>query len=159
MRLACLLALVAAPVLAETPADLEKLLATAAEPGIVMFEIARQYAIAGDRKQALAWMEKAAALNPEYDPEFYLSSVNKRKVVEVAPDGTFRDFVSEGREGLGYFFGMKVDPRTNTLWANSLSNREGSGVFHFDLATGRPIKKSGICTFYLCFLRSRRFGT
>jgi len=36
---------------------------------------------------------------------------------------------------------MKVDPRTNTLWANSLSNIEGSGVFQYDLATGRLIKK------------------
>ena len=34
-----------------------------------------------------------------------------------------------------------MDPRTNTLWANSLSNTEGSGVFHYDLATGRLIKK------------------
>ena len=34
-----------------------------------------------------------------------------------------------------------MDPRTNTLWANSLSNTEGSGVFHYDLATGRLIEK------------------
>jgi DNA-binding beta-propeller fold protein YncE len=196
MKLACLVALAAAPAFADSPAELEKLLATAAEPGVVMYEIARQYAIAGDRKQALAWMEKAAALNPEYDPrsdrgfetmaalpefqslverarkasppvrrseiaftvaendlipeglafdprsgKLYLSSVNKHKIVEVVPGGKFRDFVSEGREGLGYVFGMKVDPRTNTLWANSLSDQEGSGVFHFDLATGRLIRK------------------
>jgi tetratricopeptide (TPR) repeat protein len=68
MRLVALAVLGAASLCAETPAELEKLLATAAEPGIVMVEIARQYAITGDRKQALAWFEKAAALNPEYTP-------------------------------------------------------------------------------------------
>jgi len=67
-QLLALLALGAVSLCAETPAELETLLATAAEPGLVMFEIARQHAIAGDRKQALAWFEKAIALNPEYDP-------------------------------------------------------------------------------------------
>ena len=70
MRLVALLAFGVVSVCAETPAELEKLLPAAAEPGVVMVEIARQYAIAGDRKQALAWFQKAAALNPEYTPEF-----------------------------------------------------------------------------------------
>jgi sugar lactone lactonase YvrE len=181
---------------AETPAELEKLLPTAAEPGLVMVEIARQYAIGGDRKQALAWFQKAAALNPEYTPEFdrdfetmaalpgfqplverarkasppvrrsglaitvaesdlipeglawdahsrklYLGSVNKRKIVEIALDGAVRDFIAAEQDGIGAVLGMKVEPRTNTLWANSLSNSEGSGVFHCDMATGRLIKK------------------
>jgi hypothetical protein len=196
MRLVALAVLGAASLCAETPAELEKLLATTAEPGIVMVEIARQYAIAGDRKQALAWFQKAVALNPEYTPEFdrdfetiaalpeflplverarkaspavrrgalaftvaesdlipeglawdvrskklYLGSVNKRKIVEIAPDGAVRDFIAAGQDGIGSVLGMKVDPHTNTLWANSLSNTEGSGVFHYDLATGRLIKK------------------
>ena len=196
MRLVALLVLGAASLCAETPAELEKLLATAAEPGVVMVEIARQYAIAGDRKQALAWFQKAVALNPEYTPEFdrdfetmaalpgfqalverarkasppvrrgalaftvtesdlipeglawdarsqklYLGTINKRKIVEIAPGGVVRDFIAAGQDGIGSVLGMKVDPRTNTLWANSLSNTEGSGVFHYDLATGRLIKK------------------
>jgi hypothetical protein len=70
MRVVALAALGVVSLCAETPAELEKLLATAAEPGVVMVEIARQYAIAGDRQQALAWFQKAAALNPEYTPEF-----------------------------------------------------------------------------------------
>jgi len=196
MRLLALLALGCMPLCAETPAELEKLLPTTAEPGIVMVQIARQYAVAGDRKQALAWFEKAAALNPEYTPEFdpgfetmaalpefrplverarkasppvrrsalaftvaesdlipeglawdarsrklYLGSINKRKIVEIAPSGAVRDFISAGQDGIGSVIGMKVDPRTDTLWANSLSNTEGSGVFHYDLATGRLIQK------------------
>jgi hypothetical protein len=196
MRLVVLLVLGAVSLCAETPAELEKLLATAAEPGIVMVEIARQYAIAGDRKPALAWFQKAAALNPEYTPEFdrdfetmatlpefqslierarkasppvlrgvlafsvaesdlipeglawdarsrklYLGSVNKHKIVEIGSDGAVRDFIVAGQDGIGSVLGIKVDPRTNTLWANSLSNTEGSGVFHYDLATSRLIKK------------------
>jgi hypothetical protein len=70
MRFVALLALGVMSLCAETPAELEKLLPTAAEPGIVMVEIARRYAAAGDRTQALAWSQKAAALNPEYTPEF-----------------------------------------------------------------------------------------
>jgi sugar lactone lactonase YvrE len=196
MRLVALAVLGAASLCAETPAELEKLLATTAEPGVVMVEIARQYAIGGDRKQALAWFEKAAALNPEYTPEFdrdfetmaalpefrplverarkasprvrrsalaftvaesdlipeglawdarskklYLGSVNKRKIVEIGPGGAVRDFIAAGQDGIGSVIGIRVDPRTNTLWANSLSNTEGSGVFHYDVATGRLIKK------------------
>ena len=196
MRLVALLAFGVVSLCAETPAELEKLLATAGEPGVVMLEIARQYAIAGDRKQALAWFQKAAALNPEYTPEFdrdfetmaalpefrplverarkasprvrrsalaftvaesdlipenlawdarskklYLGSINKRKIVEIGPGGAVRDFIAAGQDGIGSVIGMKVDPRTNTLWANSLSNTEGSGVFHYDVATGRLIKK------------------
>jgi hypothetical protein len=161
-----------------------------------MVEIARQYAIAGDRKQALAWFQKAVALNPEYTPEFdrdfetiaalpeflplverarkaspavrrstlaftvaesdlipeglawdarsqklYLGSINKRKIVEIAPGGAVRDFIAAGQDGIGSVIGVRVDPRTNTLWANSLSSTEGSGVFHYDLATSRLIKK------------------
>jgi hypothetical protein len=52
-----------------------------------------------------------------------------------------RDFIAAGQDGIGSVIGIKVDPRTNTLWANSLSNTEGSGVFHYDLATGRLIRK------------------
>jgi sugar lactone lactonase YvrE len=196
MRLVALLAFGVVSVCAETPAELEKLLPAAAEPGVVMVEIARQYAIAGDRKQALAWFQKAAALNPEYTPEFdrdfetmaalpefrplverarkasprvrrsalaftvaesdlipeglawdarskklYLGSVNKRKIVEIGPGGAVRDFIAAGQDGIGSVIGIRVDPRTNTLWANSLSNTEGSGVFHYDVATGRLIKK------------------
>ena len=196
MRLVALAVLGVVSLCAETPAELEKLLATTAEPGVVMVEIARQYAIGGDRKQALAWFEKAAALNPEYTPEFdrdfetmaalpgfqalverarkaspavrrgvlaftvaendlipeglawdarsnklYLGSVNQHKIVEIGSGGAVRDFIAAGQDGIGSVLGMKVDPRTNTLWATSLSNTEGSGVFHYDLATGRLIKK------------------
>ncbi len=196
MRLIALFMLASAVLAAQTPAELEKLLPTATEPGIVMLELALEYAKAGDGKRALTWYQKAVALNPEYDVEFdsdfrpflatpgfrplierarkasppvlnaklaftiaendlipeglaydprsgklYMGSINKRKIVEIAPDGAVRDFIKEGQDGIGSLIGMKVDRRTNTLWANSLSDTEGSGVYHFDLATGRMIKK------------------
>jgi sugar lactone lactonase YvrE len=196
MRLVAFLMFGVVSMCAEGIPELEKLLGTAAEPGIVMLEIARQHAIAGDPKQALAWCEKAAALNPEYDPQIerdfekmaelpgfrsliararkasppvrrsalaftaaendlipeglawdarsgklYLGSINKHKIVEIAPDGSVRDFIIAGQDGIGSVLGIKVDPRTNSLWANSISNTEGSGVFHYDLPTGRLIQK------------------
>jgi DNA-binding beta-propeller fold protein YncE len=200
MKLVAVVVLTVALVCAQAPAgklaELQAVLKSAADPGAVMIEIARQYAAAGDRKQALQWLKKAASRNPEFDPalcrgletmaampelralakrarrasppvrhsqvaftvaendlipeglaydpasrKLYLSSVNRRKIVEIAPDGSFRDFATERQDGLGHVFGMKVDARTNTLWATSLSNEEGSGVFHYDLATGRLIRK------------------
>ncbi len=193
MKLVCVLAFAALALLAESPAELEPLIKTSAEPGAVMFEMARQYALKGDHKQALAWMEKAAALNPEYTPEFdgafegvapfrllierarkasppvrqseiafrigendlvpeglafdsrsgrfYLSSIHKKKIVEISANGEVRDFIQAEQDGIGSVLGMKVDLSTNTLWACSLSDKEGAGVFHFDLATRRLIKK------------------
>ena len=61
--------------------------------------------------------------------------------VHIAPGGAVRDFIAAGQDGIGSVIGVRVDPRTNTLWANSLSSTEGSGVFHYDLATSRLIKK------------------
>jgi len=171
MRVVALPALGVVSLCAETPAELEKLLATAAEPGVVMVEIARQYAIAGDRQQALAWFQKAAALNPEYTPEFdrdfetmarapgfqalverarkasppvrrgalaftvaesdliprgWLGTHGPRsstwaastsaRLSRSAPGGAVRDLIGAGRTAIGSVLGMKVDPRTNTLW-------------------------------------------
>ena len=48
-----------------------------------MVEIARQYAIAGDRKQALAWFQKAVALNPEYTPEFDRAKLRPISILKV----------------------------------------------------------------------------
>jgi hypothetical protein len=134
MRLACRLALAAAPVLAETPAELEKLLATAAEPGIVMFEIARQYAIAGDRKQALDWMEKAAALNPEYDPEFYRGFETMAALPEFQPlvERARKASPPVRRSEIAFTVaendlipeGLAFDPRSGKLYLSSVNKRK-----------------------------------
>ncbi len=79
----------------------------------------------------------------------FLGSLYKRKIVAVAPDGTPRDFVPSGRDGLGPVVGIEVDARHRGLWAASMVLREaniplvdttflGHGLlFHYDVDTGR----------------------
>ncbi len=85
-----------------------------------------------------------------YDPAtetFYLGSINKRKVLSRSKDGKIRDFTSERQDGLWGVLGMKVDARRRVLWVNSAAGREEkefngySGVFKYDLKTGKLIKK------------------
>lgn len=78
---------------------------------------------------------------------FYVGSLYKRKIVRLGPDGAAHDFVASGRDGLWTVLGMKVDPERRMLWVNSAAdNREGeaagsSGLFAFDLASGRLLEK------------------
>lgn len=75
-----------------------------------------------------------------HDPRtgrFFLSSINKRKVVAVSPDGQASDFVKTGQDGVLETLGMKVDAKNRRLWV--LSNEEGGGryrsavhIFHVD---------------------------
>jgi SMP-30/Gluconolactonase/LRE-like region len=84
-----------------------------------------------------------------YDPKekaFYLGSLYKRKIVKVTSDGHASDFKRPREDGLWEVLGMKVDPHGG-LWANSAAEFEdpavtgSSAVFHFDLASGKLIKK------------------
>jgi sugar lactone lactonase YvrE len=78
-----------------------------------------------------------------YDPQtrqFFLSSINKRKVVAVSPAGKAADFVTTGQDGVLESLGMKVDAKNRRLWV--LSNEESGGryrsavhVFHVDTRT------------------------
>lgn len=86
-----------------------------------------------------------------WDPvtkSFYVGSLYKRKIVRLGPDGAAHDFVASGRNGLWTVLGMKVDPERRILWVNSAAdNREGeaagsSGLFAFDLPTGRLLEKN-----------------
>ncbi len=79
----------------------------------------------------------------------FLSSLYKRKIVAVAPDGTARDFVPTGRDSLGPVVGLEVDPGRRGLWAASMvlpeanipladSSFAAHGLlFHYDVDTGR----------------------
>jgi sugar lactone lactonase YvrE len=78
-----------------------------------------------------------------FDPTqkaFYLGSIHKRKIVKVSRNGAVRDFVSSGQDGLHQVLGMKVHPQSRTLWVLSNSDTT-SGVFRFDLRTGKLIRK------------------
>lgn len=84
-----------------------------------------------------------------YDPStksFYVSSVYRRKILRVTPKGEVEDFATE-RDGLWSVMGMKVDAARRELWvctaaqpqmSNYVAAERGrSGVFKFDLRTGR----------------------
>lgn len=80
------------------------------------------------------------------DGTLFVGSIRQRKIVRVDPTGATRDFVPSGPSGLGQVLGIKVDVRRGLLWAvaNSRSNdaagkpRARSGLYSFDLASGRP---------------------
>ncbi len=87
-----------------------------------------------------------------YDPKtaaFFVSSVHKRKIVRVDKTGACKDFVTS-QAGLWSVLGMKVDATRGVLWTCSavVPEMQGykkeddgrSGVYKFDLKTGRLIK-------------------
>ncbi|MGE5679782.1 MAG: TPR end-of-group domain-containing protein [Bacillota bacterium] len=104
-----------------------------------------------------AFIVKEKDLIPEgiaYDEKsgsFFLSSIYKAKIIQVRGDKGHKDFTSERQDGLWAVIGMKVDPKRNVLWANSSAGRNTkgskaseighSGVFKYDIATGKLIKK------------------
>jgi len=60
-----------------------------------------------------------------YDPRrnvFYLSSLNRRKIVEIGRDGKISDFVPEGRFGLLPVLGIRLDPNDGSVWADSFAD-------------------------------------
>lgn len=101
---------------------------------------------------ANAFTVREKGLVPEsvaYDPstkDFYVSSVYRRKILRVTPKGEATEFASE-RDGLWSVMGMKIDAARRELWvctaaqpqmSNYVSAERGrSGVFKFDLRTGR----------------------
>lgn len=85
-----------------------------------------------------------------YDPAtetFYLGSIYKRKIFRISKDGKYKDFKTEGQDGLWGVLGMKVDAGRRVLWVNSAAGPEEkgfngySGVFKYDLVSGKLIKK------------------
>lgn len=91
--------------------------------------------------EGTAWDSKTGTL--------FLSSLYKRKIVAIARDGTPRDFIAPGRDGIGPVVGLEVDPSRRGLWAASMVLQE-AGIpladtslvahgllFHYDVDTGR----------------------
>ena len=92
-----------------------------------------------------------------YDSEekaFYISSTRKGKVVKVDAEGNVSDFIESKKYGLWMTIGMKVDSERRHLWVcssggenligyNLKDETDGrpAGIFKFDLATGKLIKK------------------
>ncbi len=91
-----------------------------------------------------------------YDPvdgKLYISSIYKRKIVAIDKEGNVSDFIKTGQDGILPVIGMEVDAGRRHLWACSAYDGEGdflgknevtdysSGLFQYDLATGKLINK------------------
>lgn len=83
------------------------------------------------------------AYNPK-DNTFYLSSINKHKIVKIYPNGRTTDFTRQDQDGLGEVLGLRVDSARQQLWVCSndqQENHEKSMLHHYDLATGKLLEK------------------
>jgi sugar lactone lactonase YvrE len=66
---------------------------------------------------------------------FYMSSLNRRKIVQIGEEGKVIDFVPGARDELLPVLGIRMDPNEATVWANSFSERGKTELLHFS-ATG-----------------------
>lgn len=108
----------------------------------------------------IAYVIPEKALVPEgttYDPQtrnLYVGSINKRKIVEIAPNGEIRDFLPSKQDGIWAVIGIKVDAKRRHLWAASAGlnspivmidwakeDEWQTGVFKYDLESGKLLKK------------------
>jgi SMP-30/Gluconolactonase/LRE-like region len=67
---------------------------------------------------------------------FYLSSLNRRKIVEIGRDGNISDFVPSDRFGLLPVLGIRFNPSDGTVWADSFTDSGHTELLHFD-STGK----------------------
>jgi len=85
------------------------------------------------------------------DGSFYVGSVRKGKIVRVDRDQVVSDFIQPRQDGLWEVIGIKVHATRRVLWACSFEDkdlegyqkrdRNASGIFAFNLDTGKLIRK------------------
>lgn len=85
------------------------------------------------------------------DGSFYVGSTRKGKIVRVDRAGNATDFIAPRQDGLWQVIGIKIHPLRRVMWVCSFDgeNLEGfkagngrsSGVFCFNLDTGKLIRK------------------
>ncbi|HUL16673.1 MAG TPA: hypothetical protein VLV88_11795 [Terriglobales bacterium] len=63
---------------------------------------------------------------------FYLSSLNRRKIIQLTPDSHASDFVASARDHLLPVRGIRVAPSDGTVWAASSTQEGESELLHFD---------------------------
>ena len=99
--------------------------------------------------QEIAFTISEKDLVPEgitFDPvenTFYLSSIFKNKIV-VRSTNTANDFIKATSNGFAGGVGLHVDSARRILWAcsgNILGKKFRTGIFAYDLRTGKLIKK------------------
>src|SRR5580698_1658480 len=93
--------------------------------GSLIQEMHREFPVVG--RARLAFVTEERDLVPEglaYDSRqdsFYLSSLNRRKIVKIAATGAVSDFVPAGKYALLPVLGIRLDPDDDSVWANSWS--------------------------------------
>lgn len=66
---------------------------------------------------------------------FYVSSLNRSKIVKISRTGIMSDFVPSGKYHLHSVCGIKVDQRNEDVWANTCrDDGTGAELVHFDHA-------------------------
>jgi hypothetical protein len=65
---------------------------------------------------------------------FYLSSLNRKKIVKIDSEGRVADFVPADRSGLLPVLGIRLDPADGTVWANTFEDAGRTELVHFDSA-------------------------
>jgi hypothetical protein len=101
--------------------------------------VARDFPAVAQAHQALVTQEKD--LVPEglaYDSTrdvFYLSSLNRRKIVQITPESRTVDFVPGDQYHLLPVLGIRLDPTDGSVWANSFDEDRGiAELLHFDVS-------------------------
>src|SRR5277367_2375696 len=98
----------------------------------------RDFPMVAQAREAVRTTEKD--LVPEglaYDAQrnvFYLSSLNRRKIVEIGRDGRSSDFVPADRYRLLPVLGIRISPSDDTVWADSFTDSGHTELLHFDAA-------------------------
>lgn len=65
---------------------------------------------------------------------YYLSSLNRKKIVKIDSEGRVTDFVPADRYGLLPVLGIRMDPADGTVWADSFEDADRTELLHFDSA-------------------------
>lgn len=100
----------------------------------------RDFPVVAQAREAFRTTERD--LVPEglaYDPQrnvFFLSSLNRRKIVEIGRDDVATDFVPADRYGLLPVLGIRLSPDDGTVWADSFTGSGHTELLHFD-ASGK----------------------
>ena len=86
----------------------------------------------------LAFVTEEKDLIPEglaYDEKhnlFYLSSLNRKKIVKIDSEGRASDFVPGDRYGLLPVLGIRLDPADGSVWADTFEDAGRAELVHFD---------------------------
>lgn len=112
--------------------------------------VRRDFPVMGQARLAFVTEEKD--LIPEglaYDAKqnlFYLSSLNRKKIVKINEEGRVSDFVAGDRYGLLPVLGIRMDLADGTVWANTFEDAGRTELVHFDASgklLGRYSPKTG----------------